>query len=606
MAKKINYASRDFVSCRTDLVNFIKQYYPDILSDFNDSSIGTLIVELNAAVSDILSYHTDRMFQETQIDYAQERKSIMAMARTFGLKVPGKRPSITIVDFTVVVPVDGSSFDVTYAPLIRQGAQISGAGKIFETLDDIDFSSPFTIGGLPNRLIIPNIDSNGNIQNYTLTKREIVINGVTKIFKRAINQEDVKPFFELILPDNDVLSIDSIITLEGTDYTTNPTLDQFLDPINKWYEVDALAEDKIFVVDGTSATDNAGVKPGKYIKIDKRFIREYTDLGFTKIIFGGGSQDISSLANYNINSSLIERVGDFINNLSLGITPTANQTMFVQYRVGGGATTNLGTNIINTVNLADMSVNGANAVTNASVKNSLAVNNPAPALGGRDEPSVDEIRNLVRYNFSAQNRAVNIKDYQNRVSLMPGTFGVPFRCGVFEEQNKIKISILGLDANANLTNTSTNTLRNNISEYLSDFRMLNDYVEVDNGRIVNLGFEVDLFTQKDYPQSQITSQVINDISTYMNINNFQMGENIYVGQLYEIINNVAGVLNVIDIRIYGKVGNGQYSLNEIAQPYIDSATKQIDLLGQYTLFGSPDTMYEIKKPAQDILVRVKN
>jgi hypothetical protein len=576
------------------------------MSNFNDSSIGSLIIEINAAVLDVLSFHTDRMFQETQIDYAQERKSIMAMARTFGLKIPGKRPSISVVDFSVVLPVNGSSFDVTYAPVIRQGAQVSGGGKIFETTDDIDFSSPFTIGGLPNRIIIPNIDNNGNIQNYTITKREIVINGITKIFKRTLNEADVRPFFELILPDNDVLSIESIITLEGTNYVANPTLDQFLDINYKWFEVDALAEDKVFIVDTTSSTDNAGIKPGKFLKIDKRFIREYTDLGFTKLTFGGGSQDISSLANFNVNPSLIERVGDFINNLSLGITPTANQTLFVQYRTGGGSTTNLGTNIIKTINIADVIINGSDAVTNASVKRSLSVNNPIPALGGRDEPSVDEIRNLVKYNFSAQNRAVTINDYQSRVSLMPGSFGVPFRCGVFEEQNKIKISILGLDANANLTNSSTNTLRNNISEYLSDFRMLNDYVEVDNGRIVNIGFEVDLFIQKDYPQSQITTQVINDIANYIDKNNFQMGENIYLGQLYEIINNVAGVLNVIEIRVYNKVGGGQYSLNEIAQPYIDQATRQIDLLGQFTLFGSPDTMFECKNTAKDILVRVKS
>jgi hypothetical protein len=93
----------------------VKQYYPDIFGDFNDASVGMMILELNAAVGDMLSVNTDRMFQETQIDYAKERKSILAMARTFGLNVPGKRPSITIVDFSVTVPVFGDSFNVAYA-----------------------------------------------------------------------------------------------------------------------------------------------------------------------------------------------------------------------------------------------------------------------------------------------------------------------------------------------------------------------------------------------------------------------------------------------------------------------------------------------------------
>ena len=44
---------------------------------------------------------------------------------------------------------------------------------------------------------------------------------------------------------------------------------------------------------------------------------------------------------------------------------------------------------------------------------------------------------MTKYNFSAQNRAVTIKDYLSRIQLMPGKFGVPFRLGVSENQNNI-------------------------------------------------------------------------------------------------------------------------------------------------------------------------
>jgi hypothetical protein len=131
MAKKINYYSRNFADVRQELIGFVKQYYPDIFNDFNDASVGMMLLELNAAVGDMLSFQTDRMFQETQIDFAQERSSILSMARTFGLKVPGNRPSMTIADFSVTVPVFGDTFDVSYAPLLKRGAQISGAGKVF-------------------------------------------------------------------------------------------------------------------------------------------------------------------------------------------------------------------------------------------------------------------------------------------------------------------------------------------------------------------------------------------------------------------------------------------------------------------------------------------
>ncbi len=605
MPKKINYYSRNFADVRQELINFVKQYYPNILNDFNDASVGMMLLELNAAVGDMLSFQTDRMFQETQLDFAQERSSILSMARTFGLRVPGKRPSVTIADFTVTVPVLGDTFDVSYAPVIRRGAQISGAGKVFEAPDDIDFSSPFTTGGIPNRLIIPNLDNNNNIINYVLTKREIVTNGITKILKRTISESDVRPFFEVILPEDNVLSINSIITLEGTNLTSTPTLSQLYNEDNRWYEVSALADDIVFIPDNTKLSDNSTVKPGKFKKVNQRFIREYTDNGFTKLIFGGGSEDISSLCNFGVNKSLVNRIGDFINNTAFGLTPTANRTMFVSYRVGGGASTNIGPNTLNTVVNITTVVNGSNDVINQQVRNSVIVNNPLPALGGRDEPSIEELRNLVRYNFSSQERCVTIEDYKTRIALMPGEFGIPFRNNVMEVQNKVKVFILTLNENGNLSTSSTSALKDNISTYLSDYRMLNDYIEIDSGNVYNIGFEVDLFVDKQFPQSEVISQTISTISDYFNIDKWGMGDNIYFTQLIEQINNVPGVLNVIDLRVYNKVGEGKYSSNEIPQPYIDDATRQIDLLGEYTLFGDPVGMFEIKFDDQDIKIRVK-
>ena len=441
--------------------------------------------------------------------------------------------------------------------------------------------------------------------NYTLVKREIVTNGFTKIFKRIININDVKPFLEIVLPDTNVLSIDSVISLDGTNFTTDPTLDQFLNLDNQWFEMEALADDKIFVRDNSGISDNFGVIPGKWISTNRKFISEYTDLGFLKLIFGAGTKDTTSLCDFDTNPELVNQIGDFINNMSLGETPTANTTIFVKYRVGGGVDSNLGPNVITNLGIVNMIVNGPTQSINTAVRNSLTVNNAFPALGGRNEPSIDEIRYLVKYNFSAQNRCVTIKDYQSRIALMPGEFGVPFRSGVLEEQNKIKIYVLGLDANSKLTNTSTSALRNNIAMYLANYKMLNDYIQISNGRIVNLGFEVDLYVDKRQPQSQIMSQVITSVQEFMDINKYQMGDNIYMSSLIETINNVGGVLNVIDLRVYNKVGEGLYSLNEISQPYLDEETRQIDLTTDFTLFGEPNTMFEIKFPDIDIKVRVK-
>ena len=602
--KKINYFARNFTDVRGELINYVKHFYPELYQDFNDASIGMMLLELNAATADMLSFHTDRMFQETQIDYAQERRSVMSIARTLGLKIPGRRSSITLVDFSVVVPVYGDTFDIRYAPIIRYGAQVAGGGQTFETLDDIDFSSPYSSGGIPNRLIIPNIDANNTIISYTLVKREIVSNGVTKILKRVLGEADSVPFLELILPDSNIVSVDQVITKEGTTFTNNPTTSEFVDNNLRWWEVDSLAEDKIFVDDPTRTTDNSGIMPGKWISITRKFVKEYTDTGFCKITFGSGFSDEQYLQQYTTNSYVLQ-IANFFNSTALGEIPRPNTTLYVRYRVGGGSSSNIGANVINSVGNLEMVINGPNAANNQFVRSSIRVNNPVPAFGGGDEPSIDEIRWMTKYNFASQNRAVTIKDYLATIFKMPGKFGVPFRMQVSEKQNKVEFAILGLDSNGKLNNSSTNTLKENMASWLAEYRMINDYVLIRDGKIINISFDIDLYTDKSFNQGEIVNNTINTVKNYFDINKWQMGQNIYLAQLVEAINNVAGVLNVVDIKAYNNV-NGNYSLNSTSQLYLDDVTRQIDLTEDFVLYGEYDTMFEIKFPNTDIRVRTKS
>lgn len=601
--KKINYFARNFNDVRTELFNFIKKYYPDLFQDFNDASIGTMLVELNAAVADMLSFQTDRMFQETQLDYAQERKSVLNIARTLGLNVPGKRPSVSVVDFTVRVPINGDTFDVRYAPVLKYGAQVIGGGQTFETLDDIDFSSPLSKGGIPNRLVLPNFNNNGTLIGYNLVKREFVVAGTSSVFKKVITENDAIPFLEVLLPGTDVLSVEQVVTLPGTNLTTNPTPSQFQDPTLSWYEMDSLMEDKIFLEDSTRVTDNSSIKPGKWVSTNRRFIKEYTDRGICKLTFGSGNADEDLLTQY-ANNNFTLRIGDFINSTAMGEIPKVGDTMFIRYRSGGGASGNVGPNTLTSPGVYTMDVNGPNNQLNQTVKRSLTVNNPIPAFGGGDAPSTEQIKKMVRYNFSSQNRAVTIKDYVVLIDKMPGKFGIPFRNSVAERQNKIDIAVIGIDSGGKLTNQSTNTLKENISTWLADYRMINDYVLVRDGKIFDLAFDIDIFIDKSFSEGEVISGVIASVRDYFDVKKWDMGDNIYLSQLVENINNVGGVLNVIDFKIYNKNG-GKYSNNVTSQDILDFTNYQINLTEDFVLFAEYDSMFQIRFPETDIRVRVK-
>jgi len=602
----INYNTRDFNSVRTELINYIKQYYPETLSAFNDAGVGAMLIDLNAAVADMLSYHTDRAFNETKLIYAQEKSSLMDIARNYGLKIPFYRPSATILDISITLPVNGDSPDYSYAPILLAGSKFNGGGQIFETKFDCDFANPFNGSGIPNRTVIPNVDANNNIVNYTITKRELIINGSTVYFKTVINTNNFKPFPEFLLPETNVLSVESVIIKLGTNFQNIPEYSEFFNDSIRWYEVDSLADDIIFVEDKSGLNNNFNVKKGKYIRTNNRFITEYTDNGFIKLIFGGGTQDITSLCDFNVDKSLVNMVGDFINNSSFGVIPPTNSTMFVKYRIGGGSNTNVGPNVINGITNINTIINGVNTDINNAVIGSMRVNNPLPALGGKDPITVEELRNLIRYNFASQNRAVTLNDYRAIIGKMPGQYGIPFRYNIMEEQNKIKIYILSLNQDGTISEVSDSTLRENIATYLSDYRMINDYVEVTTGKVYNLGFEVDLFIDKKFSQSQIMTQAITAIKDYFNINNWEMGDNIYLSQLMEKLNNINGVLNVIELRVFNNVGKGIYSSFPVSQPYLNEDTRQIDLLNDNILYGDPYGIFEIKYPDTDIRIRVKN
>jgi hypothetical protein len=602
--KKISYTTRDFQSIRTELINFTQTYYPDLVSNFNDASVFSALLDLNAAVSDNLQFNIDRSIQETVLQFAQQRSSIYNIARTYGLKIPGQRPSVALVDFSITVPAFGDKEDLRYCGILRRGSQVNGAGQVFETVYDIDFASPVSADGYPNRLKIPIFDANNKLLNYTIVKRETVVNGITKVFKKVVTPNDVKPFYELFLPEKNVLGVTSVLLKDGTQYANVPSAQEFLGSDNRWYEVKALAEDRVFIEDPTKKTDRPGIKVGKYITTNSKFITEYTPEGFLKMTFGGGSQSADEqLREFARNGYKLD-LYKYSNNFALGSTLKSNSTIFVQYRIGGGANSNLGVNVITQLGTVSFFVNGPSDSINNTVINSLRCTNVTAAIGGAAAPTTEEVRNLVSFNFAAQNRAVTVNDYDSIIRTMPSQFGAPAKVAITEDNNKIRIKMLSYDDNGKLTEIVSNTLKNNVANYLSNYRMINDYVSVETANVCDLSLTIDVVLDSSQNQGAVISSIINLVSDFFDPSNRQMGENVYISELRRQIQSENGVISLSDIVVYNKVG-GSYSSSQTSQRYSDSLTRQIELVDD-TIFAEPSQTYQVRFPSKDINIRVKN
>lgn len=210
---------------------------------------------------------------------------------------------------------------------------------------------------------------------------------------------------------------------------------------------------------------------------------------------------------------------------------------------------------------------------------------------------------MISYNFAAQERAVTLNDYKSLIETMPGTFGAPAKVSVMEEDNKVRIKLLSYDDKGNLTDVVSNTLKSNILEYLSEYRMINDYIDILSGEVIDLGLEIDLVIDKNENPTDIVRTSINDVIDFFDVSKRKMGDPLFVGDLKRIIGTVSGVINVVDVRVFNKIG-GQYSSSEVVQPYKDSVTKEI-LQTDMTVFMKSNQIFQIRFPNVDIKVRTK-
>ena len=649
---KISYLNRNFDDYREALVDYVKQYYPQIANDFNDASIGSWMVDLVAAVADNLSYYIDKTYNETNLDTAAQAASVYSIARSNGLKVPGPKGAMAEVEFSCVLPANGSDNsdsglgapDKRYYPVIKKGTKVASRAQVFEVMEDINFAEQFG----SSRKVIPN--GNGT---YKIVKTGVVTAGESKIYKQEISSSDVHPFMEIVIPDTEAMNVESIIFKEGANYKSDPTINEFMDSresamtadgvaIYRYFEVNSLVEQYRWGDDTTIAGNQAVPQPvsetygwyddisgknvptttvvkGKWIPLTQKFITEFTDKGYIKIIFGSGERPGQSDSTYDADSDFAKyQISKMIRNDFLGVLPKAGWTMYVLYRAGGGAASNVAAGSINDIIYLNAEIGQGNYTTSASerqkiadIRNSITVVNPNPSISGKDAPTPEEVKAMIKYNSAAQERCVTIKDYENRIAMMPPRYGSPYRVSAIEENNKIKLFMLGINYNGKLSAMLPEVLIENITNYLSMYRSINDFVVIEAGEVIHLGFNVEIFVDKNYNGGDVAYNVITAIRDYMDISKHQLGEDIFVGDIERVISSVDGVLNLIDLGVYNLYHEGTtnvgYSESRIAQGVTDVTAGRARVLltdTNYVLNSNVDSMFEINNPESDITVKM--
>ena len=572
-----------------------------------------------------------------------------------------------------------SDADERYAPYVKRGTQFSNGTTTFELVSDIDFKEQFNEDGISNRQIIPNRDSNGNIVSYTYKKLGVASACQTKVMKQIITANEIKPFMEVLINDSNVIGIESIILKQGTNINTDPQYSEFyvdeeeyLDktgkPVKRFFEVDNLIEQYRFgykiettneglpigdvtiggvkhknyynpvweISEKLEVTDAEGKKvipirmvtKGQWKPLKHKFISEYTDDWRLKVIFGPGIENQYGTIPTDSKEFTQYQMSRMEANDYLGVLPEKDSTLYILYKIGGGEISNIAEGTLTNIIGLNMEIDGCasepgNSEKIRRVRSSMEVTNTTPSYGGKEAPTKEEIKYMIKYNASSQNRCVTLKDYVAKIDQIPAKYGCPFRYSVIEENNKVVIYTLGLDYEGHLMNFLAETVAENIKEYLSNYKMINDFVEIQSGKIINLSFRVKVYIDKSYDKSEVTKRIIDMIYDYMDIRRHMMGEDIYIGDLQKELSKLDGVENLVSIRIFNKVGSDAgYSDDASTQQMVDytacnyddyeeyesetTGENEIDLRkSDYTLFSEANSMFEIKYKNNDIKVEVR-
>lgn len=625
--KEINYLSKTFDQYKQNLINYAKVYFPDSYNDFNESSPGSLFIDMAAYVGDVLGYYLDTQFRENLIWYAQEQDNIIAIAQSLGYRV---KPATASTGFAQVYQLcPARDISQNYIPDDRYFLRLNvGAifrspdfgNTAFRTIQIVDFSDPSD-----REISVYATDINDRPITYLIKKTVQIVSGEIKTYNVSFGSP--QKFSKVTLSDDDVLEIIKVTDDNG-----------FV-----WSQVDYLAQDLVFddkFVTSPYTGSDESLNPTYALKLKRtprRFVVRYNEDFKCELQFGSGVLndfdplvilDPKKVANseYQLNlASTSLDPSDFLSSNSYGLAPS-NITMTIRYTVGGGLQSNAPSNSITSIDTVQV-MNDSTGFTPAelalynNIVASLAVNNEEPATGGKGQDSVEEIRQAAMAFFNAQNRLVTPEDYLVRCYAMPPKYGGVAKAFVVRDEqindvlritnsqapsggqfvedavspHIVNLYVLGYNKDKKLSTLNRNT-KANLKQYLETYRVLTDEIRILDGFVINIGVNFRIIVFKNFNMNEVLARCISSLKSYFDIDKWQMNQPIVISDLYTVIGSIEGVQSVVSVKIFNRYAFRDSSDYNDYIYDIDAAT-----INGIVYPSLDSSIFELRYPEKDII-----
>ena len=613
--RDIKYINKDFSELRRSLIDYTQTYFPTTYNDFSPTSPGMLFMEMSAYVGDVLSFYLDNQIQENFIQYARQENNLYELAYMFGYKPNVTQVATTTVDFYQQVPsiLSGSTYvpDFDYSLFIPANSTVTSTLDTsipFIVEDPIDFS--VSSSSDPTDITVYSINNiSSDPEIFLLKKSRNAISST--IATETFSFNSPTQFTTIDITANNIVGILDIVDTDG----------------NTWYEVDYLGQEMVFdSIKNTNVNDpNLSQYEGDtpYLlqlkKIQRRFATRVTAPNNLQIQFGAGTandndEEITPNPD-NVGLGLpFEKTklntayspSNFLFTKTYGIAPSQT-TLTVRYLTGGGVGANIDANLLTQLTATPTFLKyNLNSVTANTFLNSLVVTNPIAADGGGDGDTIEEIRQNSSANFASQLRNVTQNDYLVRALSMPAKYGVVSKAYIEptkaetlsagESNSVLDLYVLSYNNQSQLT-TASPALKSNITTYLSQYRMVNDAVNIKDAFVINFGVNFDIIVLPEYNSNEVLIQCINALRVYFAIDNWQINEPIILRDIYVLLDLIEGVQTVKEITFTNLVGEdigySKYSYSMEAATISNVVYPSLD-----------PSIFEVKYPNTDIQGRV--
>ena len=235
------------------------------------------------------------------------------------------------------------------------------------------------------------------------------------------------------------------------------------------------------------------------------------------------------------------------------------------------------------------------------------------------EQKVQEIQTYIN---SLPDQVQSITSSGTNITLSENSTNLLNNAPSFWIGEKCRLHILGVDENTSPVTIYKDTngiwqypnelLKLNIRNWLREKRIIGDWIDIVDARVVNFQINFTILADKKNKQ-KVLVDCLTRLRDYFNITNWQINQPIFISNIITVLQEIDGVINVVDLKFYNifdrDIETGRdYSPKEIGtyrnnKPVpLNTYNNKFEMNSVNSVILSyPDTFLSIKYPDSDIV-----